>query len=147
MKIIKKTLTGFCVGVTVGMAFSIFFSKLYQISYVPSTPRFISEWGGLTNAVLASVILWGIIGIFWSLGGLIFRVQNWSALKRTVVHLVVSYCGFTPLALLSGWFPIRWIPDYTLIFIAAYVVIWTVSFLKTKSDVRKINQNLNARQS
>lgn len=143
MKFIKKIFSGFCTGTTIGMAFSLFFSKWYGISYVPSTPQFISHFNGLTNAVLMSVILWGLMGILWTLCGRIFKIKPWSLLKQTIVHFIVSYVGYTILAILCGWFPMNWLFYYTIIFILAYVFFWIVVTAYEKHNIRKINQVLN----
>ncbi|MCF7523552.1 DUF3021 domain-containing protein [Levilactobacillus brevis] len=69
------------------------------------------------------------IGLLFGLTSLIFFNEDWSIARQTIWHFGLSYLGFTPLAILAGWFPLNvtWLLLYTLIFIGIYLVIWTYS--------------------
>ncbi|MBB1068892.1 DUF3021 domain-containing protein [Limosilactobacillus sp. RRLNB_1_1] len=137
--------SGISVGELFGLVFSLFFSYLYNLKdYVPSAPTFTDHFSRPLNAVLVSVILWGMMGLVFNFGALIFNIEDWSILKRTIVNFIIYYCGFTPLAILAGWFPlnlINWLV-FTGIFVMIYLIMWFINFYAVKQDLKKINRKL-----
>ncbi|MDT3959049.1 DUF3021 domain-containing protein [Staphylococcus kloosii] len=71
---------------------------------------------------------------------------DWRITKTTVMHFVISYIGFLPLAILSGWFPlyISAILMFTLIFIIIYFIMWYINYSKAKKMVAAINNVLKS---
>lgn len=136
---------GISLGELIGLAFSLFFSYVFKLDYyVPSAPTFTSHFDRPLNAVLVSTIIWGTMGLIFSIGALIFNVENWSIRKRTIINFIIYYCGFTPLAILAGWFPltlINWL-FFTAIFVLVYVVMWFINVYLVKRDLNKINKKL-----
>lgn len=127
--------------------FSLFFSYLYGLSnYVPSAPTFTNHFSRPLNAVLASVILWGLMGFIFSAGALIYKHEQWSILKRTIVNFVIYYCGFTPLAILAGWFPLTLVnvAVFTGIFVLVFILMWFINTYITKREVRRINKKIRS---
>lgn len=144
-KYIFHIIYGISLGEFIGLAFSLFFSYVYKLNdYVPSAPTFTSRFSRPLNAVLASAIIWGVMGMVFSIGAMIFKVEAWSIRKRTIVNFIVYYCGFTPLAILAGWFPLtltNWL-FFTAIFVMAYLVMWSLNVYLVKQDLKKINKKL-----
>ncbi|NVY96738.1 DUF3021 domain-containing protein [Lactobacillus sp. DCY120] len=73
-----------------------------------------------------------------------FKIDNWSLLQQVETHFLVTFFGFTPLAILAGWFPLRWdwLISYTITFIIVYLVVWFLKMSILKSQVEKVNQKL-----
>ncbi|AMR18568.1 DUF3021 domain-containing protein [Lactiplantibacillus plantarum] len=143
--IIKTSLYGMQLGVIFGLFWSLVFSYSFNANtYYASSPVFYENFSRPLNAVLVSIILWGAMGLVFSLGSLIFTFENWSLLKRTVVNFIIYYCGFTPLAILAGWFPLNgyWLITFTLIFIGIYIAIWCLNAINTRKQITKINQSI-----
>lgn len=134
-----------CMGEFFGLVISLCFNYLYQThTYYPSDPTFSSHFANSVDAMLVSVILWGLIGLVFGTGAFIFNIRQWSLRTRTIVNFFVYYCGFTPLACLAGWFPLT-VPNltlFTLIFVGIYLFIWWINYYSAKHELNRINQKL-----
>lgn len=138
-------INGIALGEFFGLVFSLFFSYLYGLSnYAPSAPTFTDHFNRPLNAVFVSVILWGLMGLVFSIGALVFKIDQWSIRKRTVINFIIYYCGFSPLAILAGWFPLNWVnwSIFTVIFVLTYVIIWLINVSLIKHDLQQINQKI-----
>lgn len=131
-KYVSNGLSFASIGVIIGLACSIFFSYLSGAgTYYPSATTFMNNFPNVLDALLVSVILWGLMGLLFGFGAMIFNVKKWSIVKQTVVNFVVYYIGFTPLALLAGWFPLTGgnLLSSTIIFVVIYALCWTIFWL------------------
>lgn len=147
MKNIYKSLF---ISLMIGLSLSIIFSYLYaEGNYHPLSP--VSTIGKiyyqhLTEPIimLLSILIWMLIGLLLSINNLIFSATDWGITKATIVHFICSYFPFTILAILAGWFPLKYdsLVFFTFTFIIIYIIIWFVSYIKTKKEILKINQQL-----
>lgn len=140
-------INGVIFGEFFGQLFSLLFSYLYGLnSYAPSAPIFTNHFSRPLNAVLVSVILWGLMGLVFSAGALVYKNEHWSIRKRTIVNFAVYYCGFTPLAILAGWFPLTLInfAIFTGIFILVFIVMWFINMQVTKRELNQINKKIRS---
>lgn len=117
------------IGILMGLLISLFCN--YAVGnhlYQPSGAQFMNHFAQPLNAVLVSVLLWSLMGLVFGGGSLIFDIPHWSLAKQTVVNFFIYYCGFTPLALCAGWFPLSWVHwgIFTLLFILAYGLAWFI---------------------
>ncbi|GKT02826.1 DUF3021 domain-containing protein [Furfurilactobacillus entadae] len=136
---------GVIVGITVGYLIALFFSVVEQTkSFYPSSPWFTQHFTSLTTATLASTGLWIMIGVMFSLAGMVFDQERWSITKQTVVHFSVTFVLFTPLAIICGWFPLNvgWLIGYTVIYVVVYITIWLSSMMRAKQIVKRLNKSL-----
>lgn len=142
--ILLTLIIGITGGITIGLVFSIVFSYLYVGAYHPSTPVFMNKFDNQLNAITISVVIWGLMGVVFSLGSLVFRQESWGITKQAIVHFAITYLGFSLLALSAHWFPINvvWLVMYTLIFILIYLIIWSVQFMIGKRYVKQINRRI-----
>jgi len=144
-KVIKNAIHGMQTGVVLGLLISLFFNYLYGSNhYYPSSPQFSEYFAHPLNAILISIILWAIIGLLFSLGAAVFEIENWSLLKRTIINFFIYYLGFTPLAIIAGWFPINpyYLISFTITFILIYVIMWLVNVSVSRHQVKKINKRI-----
>ena len=135
-------LRGGTIGITVGLLFALTFSFIFHTSsLVPSGPQFYMQFSNITVATAVSIILWFLMGLVFSIGSLVFLKENWSITKQTVIHFLITFFGFTPLAILAGWFPLDafWLGFYLVVFILMYVVMWSISMSIARSKVNEIN--------
>lgn len=58
-----------------------------------------------------------------------------------IIHFYIDYMG---IYLLNGWLPVERIGAFTLIFIAAFAVIWLIIYLSIRMKVNRINQKMQA---
>lgn len=132
-------------GITIGLLISLFFSYVDGAkSYFPSSPEFVNQFSSPLNALLASIIIWGSIGFLSGVAGLVFRVNKWSLLKRTIIHFLATYLDVLLLGIIAGWFPINFINwlIFTIIYLAIYLIVWFINYKRIKHDIYKINQKL-----
>ncbi|WP_101772223.1 DUF3021 domain-containing protein [Peptostreptococcus faecalis] len=150
----KKTLlnrvyNGIVTGIFIGFMISILFSVLVgDGNYYPAPPRFMAMHSNQINSILVSIALWSVIGLIFSIGGLIFTNTDWSILKMTVVHFLTAYVCFLPIAILCGWFPLELISIllFTAIYIVIYIVIWMISSIMLRKEVEEVNEMLKKRK-
>ncbi|MGL5885498.1 MAG: DUF3021 domain-containing protein, partial [Bombilactobacillus sp.] len=74
-------------------------------------------------------------------------IRKWSYLKQTITSFIIYYVGFTPLAILAGWFPLSWINMiiFTAEFILIFLVFWTFYYWKAAREIKRINQKIKKR--
>lgn len=133
------------IGIAVGFLISLVFSALNgATTYYPSAPAFVGRFGTPLEATAVSAAIWVLIGLVFGYGSLIFGVEKWSLLKRTVINCCVYYAGFLPLAIVAGWFPLdgAHLAVFTGIYVLIYAVIWAINYWIAEAEIRRINQRL-----
>ncbi len=140
-----QALIGIILGTFIGLILSLVFSYLNGAkNYYPSSPAWTAQFSGTLSATCISVFIWSLIGIVFSVGALVFTRTDWSIAKMTIVHLTISYFGFLPLAILSGWFPLNIgrIIGFTGTFLVVYAIVFSINMLIAKNEVKSINRKL-----
>ncbi|MBT9672084.1 DUF3021 family protein [Secundilactobacillus kimchicus] len=135
-------------GIGIGFLTALTFSTVFKAAnFLPSAPQFVSHFATHLQAIWASTFIWATIGLLFSGTALIFEIESWSSLKQTIVHFLISYLLFTPLAIWAGWFPVNslWLLLYTLIFVLIYVFFWIIFSQSIKAQVQQINQLISKR--
>ena len=99
------------------------------------TPGEVSR-GILTITLLALVV-----------GGMsaIYQVERLPLLSAILIHGGVLYITYIVTYLLNGWLRRQWIPVavFTVIFVAAYALIWLLIYHFTKAGTDRINAKLS----
>lgn len=140
-----------CTGIVIGLTISLIMSALFgEGAYLPVNP--LSTFGAYYTTHFSAVVVMALAALFWGLIGLLFHLtskvfeQDWSLLRMTLTHFGLTALGFTPLAILAGWFPLS--VGGLLSFLLEYVIIYTVMYLvqyrRMKHQVAAINQQLKA---
>lgn len=128
-KYVSNGLSFAAVGILIGLTLSIIFSYLSGTGiYSPSSEIFVDRFATPLDALLVSIILWGLMGLVFGFGSLIFNIKKWSIVKQTVVNFIVYFIGFAPLAVLAGWFPLTlgsW-TTFMVIFCLVYAFCWII---------------------
>ena len=65
----------------------------------------------------------------------------------TITHFLIAYIGFLPLAILAGWFPLKFnnIFIFTVIYIVIYIIMWLVFMNIARKEVTSINKKIQRR--
>ena len=138
--------TGILIGLTLSIIFSFIFSPSNYAPLSPESPvgQFMREHQAHGSLVLLySTIIWAAIGVLFSFGSRLFA-KDWSLLRATVTHFFLMLLVFVPLAILAGWFPLRWtfvlqlIPEFAIV----YLIIWAILYKRESKKVAHINQLL-----
>ncbi|WP_395319655.1 DUF3021 domain-containing protein [Fructilactobacillus frigidiflavus] len=146
-KLINKIIGGIVAGIFYGFIIALGCSFYYHLAYFqPSGNQFVKQFGNNLNATAVSAVIWSLIGLVFSLSTMIFSIENWGITKQTIVHFIVTYTLFTPLAILAGWFPLqfKFMISFTIIFIFIYSWMWFFSFYKAKQNLKLLNDEIKA---
>lgn len=145
----KKYVTSATLGITIGTSLAIFFSALFaEGDFTPVNPY---SWAGgfymqhLTawQTMLVAVLIWAAIGILFQAADVIFS-KDWSLLKMSLTHFVVTATGFTILGILAGWMPLnlRNLLFFWGIYVLIYAIIYLINYRQMKASIEAINQSL-----
>ncbi len=149
-KITLTALIGIILGERIGFLFSLGFSIYYGTNnFAPSSPEFVAKFSSNTEATAMSALIWALIGILFSVSSLIFNSEKMSITKQAISHFLITFFGFTPLAIAAGWFPLTLesIIEFLIIFIIIYGVMWFTFMAKAKADVKEINRRIKENSS
>ncbi|WP_082232617.1 DUF3021 domain-containing protein [Halobacillus massiliensis] len=106
----------------------------------------------MVNDVQAGVdIIWKnmlgsiLMGVYFSLASLLFEVENWSLLKQTTLHFLLSVAVFYTISAFTGWVPFTLgaLLIGTVIFIAIYFVFWSLIGLYLKKMTNEMNKSIS----
>lgn len=142
-KFIKGFASSISLGITIGLLISTFFSYLYQTKYLlPSSPSFVEKFETPLDALIVAIVIWGAMGVVFFFSHYIFLLEKVSITQQTIFHFLVTYCGYTILALCAGWFPdtFSWLIFYTGIFVIVYCLIWYFSMKEAKKLTAELNK-------
>ena len=145
----KKNLLSGSLGVTIGMLISLIISGLFsQGHYYPLNPS--SDMGiyyyqhfNPVTVMAISVVIWVTIGVFFQALDKILN-QDWSLLRMSVTHFILSTLGFSLLAILAGWFPLNLanLLVFWIIYLVIYAIIYWRNYQQMNQQVQAINQSL-----
>jgi len=85
-----------------------------------------------------------IMGVYFGSASLIFDLEKWSPLKKTVIHFIISIIVWLPIAMWIGWLPMELIPILTGIisFLVMYLLFWYGSYLYFKRIENEMNHSV-----
>ena len=139
---------------TISIIISLIFSTLFaKTSFHPVSPE--STMGAFYFAhlnelqiMMISVAIWALIGITFSFGELIFSKTNKSLLTQTLLHFSLMFIIMLPLAILAGWFPLKFsaILMFVIIYTIVYFIIWTIEKRRNQRYIDEINDMLSRRK-
>ena len=89
-KIIKRSLFGFPLGITMGYLITILISLGWANGYYsPCVPELISLMGNEINAVILQTILCLILGVGFAASSVIWEMDSWSIVKQTGIYFLI----------------------------------------------------------
>ncbi|QQK75450.1 DUF3021 domain-containing protein [Salicibibacter cibarius] len=146
----KRFIEGLKTGAFIGVVMSLIFSGfLGQGGYYPMYPgSFMGEiyYEHLTSyqVTLIAVIIWGLIGLLFQFGKMIFTHTDLSLVAATILHFITMMIFMFILAVLAGWFPLKilGLTIYIIVFIIVYIIIWNITRRKYQQVVSGINEKL-----
>ena len=128
----------YCDFVAIFISFAIGDGNFYPVS--GGFSRFCSTQ---TGAVLFQFITMFIFGAICGVSSLIFEKENWSLLKRTVIHFLILTSSFTIVVFLGGWINKSiWGILSPLSFFVIYAIIWFTFYFKTRREISEMNDIL-----
>lgn len=138
MKDLKKLLRSFLLGIGVGNIIEIFISlAIGKLTF--GVPEFLNGQDSLLKARIIELILYGSFGIISFIGNKIIKEDN--LLKGSLLHFSILAIYFV----IVGFY-LKWLPDIKIVllslvfFILIYLIIWSIIYFSTKSEIEKLNE-------
>lgn len=144
-QIIKRSLWGFPLGITLGYLITILISLGWANGYyVPCVPELILATGNEINAVILQTLLSGIIGTGFAASSVIWDIDNWSTVKQTGIYFSIISIIMLPIAYLTYWMEhsVRGFLIYFGIFVFIFAISWITMYVVGKNNVKKMNAKL-----
>ncbi|GAE28710.1 DUF3021 domain-containing protein [Halalkalibacter hemicellulosilyticus] len=115
------------------------------ITFIVLTIIYFNEIETTIFYVWASMLCSFIIGIYFGLSSFIFETNDWSLLKQTIIHLIMSISFYLIIALIVGWVPLTILAILwtCLVFIIFYAIMWTGYYLYYKRIEKSMNESLS----
>ena len=149
-KIIKRSLLGFPLGITMGYLITILISLGWANGYYsPCVPELISLMGNEINAVILQTVLCGILGTGFAASSVIWEIDNWSIVKQTGIYFSIISIIMLPIAYFAYWMEHSMVGFliYFGIFALIFVVIWIIQFGIGRYNVKKMNEKLSKQKT
>ncbi|MBO7584031.1 MAG: DUF3021 domain-containing protein [Treponema sp.] len=143
--IIKRAVLGFIYGVFIGQTILIIESLfVHDGNFYSTTQSLVDLAGTKLCAVIIQYFITGIIGLTFAATTVIFEMDNWSLLRQTIIHFIITSIVMYIAGFLCGWFPhtvgstLAWFG----VFIVVYIIFWICFSLHYKNKVKKMNEAL-----
>ena len=144
-KIIKRSLLGFPLGITMGYLITILISLGWANGYYsPCVPELISLMGNEINAVIFQTILCGILGVGFAASSVIWEMDSWSIVKQTGIYFSIISVIMLPIAYFAYWIEHSVVGFFIYfgIFALIFAIMWITQVVIGKHNVRKMNEKL-----
>ncbi|MBO4638419.1 MAG: DUF3021 domain-containing protein [Treponema sp.] len=143
--IAKRAVLGFIYGVFIGQTILIIESLFMRDGNFYAVSASLLELAGTKiAAVIIQYFLTGIIGLTFASTTVIFEMDEWSLLRQSITHFIITSIVMYIAGFLCGWFPhtvgstLVWFG----VFVVVYLIFWVCFSLYYKNKVKKINDAL-----
>lgn len=144
-QIMFRLLIGFPGGVLIAYVISIIISLIIgDGQYFATEPSLIVQVGSEINAIILQSMLAGIYGAIWAGSSVIWENEDWSLLKMTVVHFLITSISTFPIAYFTYWMAhnLVGIATYFAMFIGIYAGIWVGLYGVWRKRITQINAKI-----
>lgn len=85
-----------------------------------------------------------VLGFFMAAVSVVFNIEGWSALKKTIVHFIIMGSVFFTASALGNWMPEEFGAKigYAVTFVLIYVFIWFSYKAYWKAKIRDVNAKI-----
>ena len=102
-RILRRALLGFLVGIAVGNLIVIISGFITEGKILLFDSSLLEKTGSEAGAFLMQTLLSGLYGAIGMGGAIVYELEDWSLLKASVIHYLLSTLSFYPIALYLGW--------------------------------------------
>ena len=141
----KRAVLGFIYGVFIGQTILILESlAMRDGNFYAVTDALFKLVGSKIGAVIVQYFLTGIIGTTFAATTVLFEIDEWSLLRQTILHFVITSIVLYIAGFLCGWFSHTVVSTLIWfgVFIVVYVIFWICFSLYYKNKVKKLNEAL-----
>ena len=144
-RFIYKSSIGFSLGVLITILINVIISAIEGSGEVVN--MYSDIHGGKTiTLVMLELLTGGVLGLVGNGGSVVYEIEDWSIIKATSIHFVVTMIVYTIVGLFNGWL----VPKHSIInvvqygsMIFAYFMIWLIQYLVCKKSIDDINESVN----
>ena len=111
------------------------------ISSIALTILMLTEMTPSIAMIWLYTLMGHILGIYFGLASFIFEIDNWSPLKKTVIHYSLSMLVYFIIALPVGWIPFAWKP--IAISIISFTIVYCIFWFGYNMYYKKIETSMN----
>ena len=145
----SRAFFGFCVGVTIFVAISLFISAVEgDGEYLAGMPQLVAYFPTECAAVAVQTAWVGLIGVTFAEAALLFELERWNAVQQYLVHFLMTGVVYLPF-LVVCYLPLR---PITLLLVLAnilltYGITWGIQYRVNKTNIDRINAALERRHN
>lgn len=131
-KIVKKAVILGIIGFGLGLLISF---VVYQLT---------KDGDERIGEILRGFLAGGLYSAMALSGSVIYDIEEWSILRCTLTHFIITLLGYYSMGTVQGWLIIGSGIFYitTVIFIIAYILVWIGNALYYANKIKKLNQEL-----
>ena len=136
----KRAVLGFIYGVFIGQTILILESLMMRDGNFYAVSSSLLELVGTK----IQYFLTGIIGLTFASTTVIFEMDEWSLLRQTIIHFIITSIVMYIAGFLCGWFPHTVVSTLVWfgVFVVVYLIFWICFSLYYKNKVKKMNEAL-----
>lgn len=141
-KMVLRGLLGAPLGLAVGYLISIGVSLIAgNGKYLAVAPALAQTFGGELKAVIVQAVIMAVYGMIWAGSSVIWEMDDWSILRQTATHLLITSAATFPTAYLMRWMDhsLGGILLYFGFFFGIYLVIWLSLYSAMKKRIEQLN--------
>lgn len=147
----KKKKFFYCMGgAVIGLASCLLIPIIISLiigdgNFYPVVPALANDFEREIDAVLVQAIAGIFYGVVMVAASFIWEKEEWSILRRTVLHFIVCAVTIFPVAYHMRWMKrsIVGIVIYFAVFSFAYVMFWVIQYMEIKKQIKQLNEKLN----
>ncbi|MGE7114504.1 DUF3021 domain-containing protein [Lysinibacillus sp. NPDC047702] len=142
--ILIRIVGGFVIGVILGLLVQFFVAMgIEQKGYAWVVPEFQAYFPNEAMAIIAQMLMTGLIGITFALAARFFEIARWGMLQQYIVHFAVTAIVWVPIVM-TLWMPKTMANVFSLLasFLGTYIMTWLLQYKFSKRDIEQINAML-----
>lgn len=145
--LISKAIFGIAVSFMIGIVITIISNpvSLDQVHFFMIEQSFVKKAGGPYRAFVLELLIYGIYGAVAMGSSIVYELEDWSILKATVIHFLLTMSCLTIVGLTLGWLHAASFIELGFIygaFVVAYAAIWLIQCLIYKKEIEDINEGI-----
>ncbi|WP_217587250.1 DUF3021 domain-containing protein [Lentibacillus saliphilus] len=125
--LIKRLITGIAAGGLV----TFFFVTIFKFNHMTLSADIL--WYNMIGSFA--------VGIYFATSPLVFEYDQWSPLKQTVIHFILSIIVYYSIALPLGWIPIT--TPAIIISVVLFILLYALCWIGFKIYFKRMAEDLN----
>lgn len=143
-RLLKRIYHGFSITMIVNLAVHLLVARLCGGCV---TERFAARFPNISMAVIAQLLLVGLIGAAFAGAAQIFENERWSFFAQGAVHFLITAAVWMPIAWLC-WSPVPKGAIWRVLggWLLTYGITWAIQYFLWRKKVRELNRSIRRLQ-